>query len=107
MFTLVGDALRETNATPAQRAALYEVAARIPGVELIGHVRDPVGRPGIAVAHSGKTAGIRETLILDPETSVLLSEEQVTLDGNSFGYPAGTVIGHATYVTRGVVDSMP
>jgi hypothetical protein len=38
MFVEVGDALSEVlePATPAQRAALYEVAARIPGVELLG-----------------------------------------------------------------------
>jgi len=27
------------------------------------------------------------------------------LDGNEFGYPAGTRIGYATYVTSAVVDS--
>jgi hypothetical protein len=103
MFTLVGDSLRETNATPAQRAALYDVAARIPGVELVGTVRDPLGRRGIAVAMRHEDDGVRETLVLDPSTGELLSEEQVALSGNSFAYPAGAVVGHATYVTRGVV----
>ncbi len=45
MFVLVGDDLRETSTSPAQRAALYDVAARIPGVELIGNVTDSAGRP--------------------------------------------------------------
>jgi hypothetical protein len=104
MFTLVGDALRETNATPAQRAALYEVAARIPGVESIGRVHDPVGRSGLAVAMRNAADGVRETLVFDPRTSELLAEESVALTGNKFGYPAGAVVGHATYVRRAIVD---
>lgn len=103
MFTLVGDSLRETSATPEQRAALYQVAARIPGVELLGSVKDSAGRTGIAVAR--EDGGIRSTLIFDPQTSALLSEEDVALPGNSFGYPAGTRIGYATYLEQAVVNS--
>jgi hypothetical protein len=105
MFTLVGDSLRETNATPAQRAALYEVAARIPGVELVGRVTDRVGRAGMAVAFSNAEVGVRHMLIFDPETAILLGEEQITLEPNELGYAEGTVIGYATYVETAVVDS--
>ena len=105
MFTLVGDALRETGVTPAQRAALLEVAARIPGVELVGRVTDPAGRAGVAVAMPSVEDGIRHTLVLDPGTGTLLAEEQVTLARNSWGYRAGTVVGHSTYLEEGVVDS--
>jgi hypothetical protein len=106
MYTLVGDALRETSATPAQRAALYEVAARIPGVELVGPVTDRAGRAGIAVAMRDTANGIRHTLIFDPETSALLGEEESVLAGNVFDYPEGTVIGFATYLESAVVDAI-
>ena len=106
MFTLVGDALRETSATPAQRAALYEVAARIPGVELVGPVTDREGREGVAVAMRDEANGMRHTLIFDPETSALLGEEEVVLADNAFHYPEGTVIAHATYVESAVVDEL-
>jgi hypothetical protein len=110
MFTLLGDALRDTmlrymTATPAQRAALYEVAARIPGVELVGRVTDPTGRTGVAVAMSSTADGLRHMLVLNADTGELLSEEQRVLEENEFGYPAGTLIGYATYVTSAVVDS--
>lgn len=105
MFTLVGDALRETSATPAQRAALYEVAARIPGVELLGDVTDPAGRPGVAVAMTNEADGMRQTLVFDPGTSALLAEEQRTLADNEFGYPENTVVGYATYHETALVDS--
>ena len=103
MFTLVGDSLRETSTTPAQRAALYEVAARIPGVELVGRVRDSAGRSGVAVAMTDD--GIRSQLVFDPKTSALLAEEQVALPGNPLGYPAGTRVGYSTYLMQRVVDS--
>jgi hypothetical protein len=105
MLTLVGDALRETDASPALRASLYEVAARIPGVELIGPVVDRIGRHGLAVARTD-TYHERHELIFDPKTSVLLGEEYAVLDGNEFGYPSGTVTGYATYVSRGVVNGL-
>jgi len=103
MFTLVGDSLRETGATPAQRAALYQVAGRIPGVELVGPVEDSAGRRGVAVAMEDH--GIRFTLIFDPDTSALLSEEQVALAGNPYGYPADTRVGYATYLVQKIVGS--
>jgi hypothetical protein len=106
MFTLVGDALRETSATPAQRAALYEVAARIPGVELVGPVSDRAGRAGIAVAMRDEANRIRHTLIFDPETSALLGEEEIVLAGNALDYSEGTVIGYATYLKSAVVDAL-
>jgi hypothetical protein len=106
MLQLVGNSLRETNASPAQRAALYAVAARIPGVELVGAVTDALGRSGVAVARDDDHAKIRYTLVFDPKTAALLAEEQVVLPGNALGYPAGTRIGYATYVQSGIVDSL-
>ncbi len=102
MFTLVGDALRDPAATtPRQRGALYEVAARIPGVELVGSVRDRSGRDGIAVAMRNEPDGTRDTLIFDPESGALLGEEKVGLHGGF--YPAGKVVSYATYSAR-IVD---
>ena len=103
MFTLVGDALRETAATPAQRAALYEVAARIDGVQLVGQVHDSAGRAGTAVSLDAH--GVRFTLVLDPDTSSLLEEREVALPGNPYGYPAGLRTGWATYLVQAVVGS--
>jgi hypothetical protein len=106
MFTLIGDALRETASSPGQRAALYEVASRLPGIQLIGEMTDPAGRRGLAVAMDDRPNRVRHTLIFDPKTAVLLSEKQTALPGNAFGYPDGTVIGHATYVESRVVSAL-
>jgi hypothetical protein len=101
-FTLIGDLLRETYATPALRAALYEVAASLPGVELIGTVRDASGRSGVAVAYEHD--GTRNELIFDPETAVMLGESSVVTEAGPMG-PAGTIVWSAVYLASGVVDS--
>lgn len=118
-FVIIGDLLRETYATPKVRAALYQVVAELPGVELVGHVVDPSGRPGMAVAYTNPSSDARSRyeLILDPATAELLSEGEVlvadsTVDVESGGPgavyggvgPAGTHTFTTTYVASGIVD---
>ena len=105
MFVLVGDDLRETATLPAVRAALYEAAARIPGVELMGNVTDPAGRPGVAVAMTDTTGHTRQVLTLDPKTSQLLDDAETVTAGNQFGWPDGTLMGRTTYLVNAVVGS--
>ena len=107
MFTAVGDYLRETATTPAQRAALYEVAATIDGVVLLGDVTDHAGRSGTAVAIDDAEQGVRHTMVFDPDTGVLLEELDVTLAANGYGYDAGVTVGRSTYLESRVVDEIP
>ncbi len=69
LFTWVGDYLRETPAPPKLRAALYEVAAGIPGVELVGPTTDSAGRAGIGIRRNG------QELIIDPDDGALLADD--------------------------------
>ena len=71
-FVQVGDLLRETDASPALRAAIYQVAAKIPGVVALGTVTDHAGRSGIGLAYDDH--GVQSALIFDPATSALLGE---------------------------------
>jgi len=80
------------------------VAARIPGVELVGPAVDRLGRHGVAVAYVDGKIHERHELIFDRRTSALLGEQYAELDGNPYGYPVGTVTGYATYVVSAVVD---
>jgi len=110
-FIVVADLLRETVGTPDLRAALYRVAAGLGGVELIGSVTDRAGRTGTAVAMTGNPSGVgleRHTLIFDPETSMLLAEEQVLLakvDWLDADPPI--VIGYSTYLVSDVAAAIP
>lgn len=71
-FVQIGDLLRETAAPPALRAALYRVAATIPGVRVLGRVRDARGRAGLGLVDA--RGDVRQELIVDPGTGVLLAE---------------------------------
>jgi hypothetical protein len=108
MFVLVGDLLRETVAPPDLRAALFRVAAKIPGVELVGNVTDPAGRNGVAVARTSDDAGFleRNELVFDPDTSELLAERQALLERVAWAdAEPGTVIGYAVYLSSGAVET--
>ena len=88
-FVHVGDFLRETDARPALRAALYRAAALIPGVRLLGSVRDHLGRVGLGVAYRD------HELIFNPHTAALMAEQTI-------GAPGWTV-----YFGSRVVNRLP
>jgi hypothetical protein len=104
-FIQIGD-LRENYAPAKLRSAVYKVAATIPGVQLLGMVRDHAGRPGIGLAKVDR--GIRHELIFDPRTSALLGEQQtIATRGSGVNGPVGTVIGWAVYLRSAIVDTLP
>jgi hypothetical protein len=110
MFVVIGDLLRQQGAPPAVRAALYKIAAGIPGVELIGDARDHAGRQGVAVAKTSTYTGLRQrnVLIFDPRTSALLGEEHVLLQSVSWiDAPPPVVVGYAVYLESTTVESLP
>jgi hypothetical protein len=81
-FVQVGDLLRATSAPPALRAALFQVAAHLPGVRVLPHATDHDGRLGIALAmYVRDTEGAAKgklnlhELIFDRATSALIGEE--------------------------------
>jgi hypothetical protein len=82
MLVVVADLLSRPSAAPELRAALYRVAAEIPGIELIGRVTDPVGRQGIAVASTSDYSWTlsRRELIFSPNDARILAEREVLLE---------------------------
>jgi hypothetical protein len=75
-FVHIGDFLRESDDSPALRAAIYRAAATIPGVKLLGPTTDHLGRRGIAIGYP--RAGTLSELIFDQRTSALLGEQTVS-----------------------------
>jgi len=105
-FVQVGDLLRETDAPPVLRAALYRAAAGLPGVRSLGTATDKLGRRGVGLAIDA--GGIRHELIFSASTSALLAEQDV-LVGRARGVHAarGTVLDWSAYSVGRVVDSLP
>jgi hypothetical protein len=105
MFTEIGDLLREDPIPAKVRAALYLVAARIPGIQLLGLTHDGIGRPALAVALNDTLYGMRSELLFDPKTSRLLGEGSVVVKPPpAYHVKPGTVHDGATYITSGIVE---
>ncbi|HEY3841849.1 MAG TPA: CU044_5270 family protein [Acidimicrobiales bacterium] len=101
-FVQIGDLLRETDASPALRAALYQVASNLPGVILLGAVTDHAGRAGVGLAFD--SAGTEHELIFSQATGALLGEEDTTV-ATGASEPVGTVDDWVVYLSSEVVDS--
>jgi hypothetical protein len=105
-FTRVGDLLRNTEARPALRAALYRAAAGLAGVSSLGEVTDQEGRRGVALAVVYNR--LRYELIFNPRTSALLAERDTVASPQSeFRAPVGTVVEEAAYWPITTVPSLP
>lgn len=112
-FQNVGDLLRYYYAPPAVRSALYTIASRLPGVQLVGPTHDQLGRPGIGVAyylpgppHGPVFKDAVYELIFDPQTSALLAEQTVVVHrSDSTPFPPGTVTSWTAYLASGIVNS--
>jgi hypothetical protein len=102
--TLIADYLRELGLTPSQRATLYEVAARLPGINLLGPRTDREGRSGTAFASEDDEGRHRVTLIIDPDTGELLARRSVAVPGNPI--PAGTVVEDSTFTAPMAVGAI-
>jgi len=97
-FVHIGDFLRESDTPPAIRAALYRAAALIPGVRLLGAVRDHAGRVGLGVAffdHRHRTG----ELIFSRHTAALLGEDDFARSGK--------LITWTVYLQSKIVHTLP
>ena len=102
MFTEIGDLLRYQPIPPKVRAAVYVAATRIPGIETAGVTHDGIGRRAVAVGFT--YGGIRQELLFDPHTYVLLGERSVVVKPpSSYHVKPGSVRTGTTYVSFGIV----
>jgi hypothetical protein len=100
-WTGIGDMLREMLVPPKLAAALYRVAATIPGATVVPHATNAVGRVGVAVSRSGAE------LIFDPKTYELIGEGAVLTKPVPGQGPAGTVVASTAQLRESVVDRLP
>lgn len=69
------DLLRDKIEPPRVSAALYRAVALIPGVTLVPHATDAIGRHGVAVAQTAD--GIRTELIFSKKSLNLIGERTI------------------------------
>ena len=110
-FTTIGDMLREAVAPPDISAALYRAAALIPGVRVVPHVTDILGRSGIGVQFARKVIqspapGVPYREIYDPNGPIWIFHPRTLLwmgenDGSLHGKAMGEVV-----LNRAIVDHL-
>lgn len=99
LFALAGDLLRESPAPPALRKALWGVVAQVPGVTLVGAIKDSSGRSGIAIRRGD------QSYVLDPGDGRLL-EESKGISKATPDAPSGARW-RATYLEQGPAENAP
>ena len=103
-FAFAANLLRTTPVSAAQRAALYRVLAQIPGVDLLGTVKDMRGRAGTGIAL--ELDGVRQDLLFDPHTALLLDySRRVTNPRQAGSDSAQPAQEEEAFLNAGVVDS--
>lgn len=102
VFVEIEDTLRAYPSTARLRAALYRTLALVPGIRLIGSVRDSVGRRGTAVAIVQH--GLENELIFNTATSDMLEERSIIVSKH-LGIP-GTITESTTYLQRAVTNTL-
>jgi hypothetical protein len=110
MLELIAEDLRNPAVTPEQRAALYEAAQEIPGIEYLGGASDPTGRPGVAVGiHSSYSGGpTTYSLIFDPASTEVLAYEVRAQGPTAYADSEGPLLSSATvYLASGSAASWP
>jgi hypothetical protein len=113
-LAVIARVLRTGLAPGDLRAALFQAAALIPGVELIEDQANLDGRTGVAVGydHGPALFGERFEMIFDPDTGTLIGERSVLVD-RDLGplLPIGSAIGWSAVTTDVVpaedVDAIP
>jgi hypothetical protein len=105
VFVEIADALREAPQTPQLRATLYRALALVPGVELLGDVKDRLGRDAVGVAYTEHT-GMRQELLFDPQTAEVLNEREVVAHPvQGLRAAVGTAVEDIVYTKRAVTDA--
>lgn len=110
LFVTIGDLLGETQALPEARAALFRLAATLPGARSLGATTDAMGRPGVGVAYSD--GAVSRQIIFAPGSALVIGVRNVATDPSNTRPPTpsavalGVVPGTSeTYVDSGLVTS--
>ncbi|WP_329036827.1 CU044_5270 family protein [Streptomyces sp. NBC_00178] len=108
VFGTVGDLLFNAIMPPATASALYQAAARIPGVTWIPDAVDAAGRHGIGITRRDARSATRTVLIFDKDTLAYTGSQSYFINHKSKADARGTtgdvLYGTDAVMERGVVD---
>jgi hypothetical protein len=109
-WQVITDALRRGITSPKLLAALFRLAAEIPGARVIPNLRDDLGRPATGIQYVTRLdpadAPQTEQLILDARTLRYLGSRTVAGEPRA-GLVRGTVLSSSMLVKLDVTDRLP
>lgn len=108
VLVYVGDTLASGIVPADLRAAFYETLALVPGVEISDNNATLDGRSGIAFGRTDTHLKVRNEIIVDPTSGLLIGHAIVTLPDTKWlgGFPENTAVEWSAVETS-VVDSAP
>ncbi|MFF0079942.1 CU044_5270 family protein [Streptomyces canus] len=104
VFSLIGDLIGGTIMPPANAAAFYKAAAKLPGVREIPDAVDAAGRHGIAITLDDTGFATRDEWIFDKETLALLGSRFYITDPDR-GITTETLAGTSAVSETAVVGA--
>jgi hypothetical protein len=105
-FQRIASVLRTGIVPAAQRAAMYEALALIPGVTSTDGVANLDGQTGVAIGRTEPLrGGLRSEIIIDPSTGLVIGERDITTYA-VFGLGYNDIFSLTAIETR-VVDTAP
>lgn len=102
VFEQIGSLVGEVM-PPRTAAALYQAAARIPGVEPAPQAHDAIGRRGIGIARDDAASGTRTEWVFDKDGLALLGTRSYLIKDTSYG-KKGTLLSSSAELEHAVVD---
>lgn len=103
-LNFIADQLRSGPVPADVRAALYQAAALIPGVEFVEDQATLDGRTGTAIGRVETEGDFRQDIIVDPDTGLFIGERRTELAALEW-IPADTVTSWTTVTTTVVADA--
>lgn len=100
LFVAVQDLARSWRLDGSQRAAVLQVLAAAPDIELLGTTRDRQGRAGTAFSVDSDMSGLpmRYVMVFDEATGELLAgETQLTTEAGHLDVPAPSVVSYSVW----------
>jgi hypothetical protein len=107
MLQLLEEVLANPLAPPKLRGAVYDIAARLEGVEIKERVTDPVGRAATAIALCSDAIPARYEVFFDLATSATLGTREVnSVPCNDVSSPSSGLSSYSVYLEHATVDSI-
>jgi hypothetical protein len=104
-FETITILLESAPAPPALRSALFRVAAMLPGLTVVSHVRDLIGRDATEVYVPGAGLEAWRAMLFDPATSAVLGDVVVLPTSNPSPIPASCRNLEEALIAQGYVGS--